>query len=150
MGKLQCELCLSIDIVKDVDYFVCQSCGCKYTIQDARKMLAGDAVKVTGTVKIDRSDEIGNYLANARKAVEQGNWSDAERYYGLVKDSDSQNVEARCYQAFSRYVAALEAGDAAEVDAAGHGLMSSNLVWPRTTPQSGRTSFRRSSRASAS
>ncbi len=42
MKKLQCELCGSIEIVKVADnMFQCQYCGCKYTADEARKLLFG-------------------------------------------------------------------------------------------------------------
>lgn len=32
MNKLQCEVCGSTDIKKEGSVFVCESCGCKYSI----------------------------------------------------------------------------------------------------------------------
>lgn len=47
MKKLQCELCNSIDIVKiENDMFQCQSCGCKYTEQQAKALLF-ESVEIT-------------------------------------------------------------------------------------------------------
>ena len=37
-----CEICGSTDLVKQDGFFVCQSCGTKYTVEEARKLL-GDA-----------------------------------------------------------------------------------------------------------
>lgn len=43
MKKLQCELCGGIEIVKVADnMFQCQHCGCKYTADEARKLLFGE------------------------------------------------------------------------------------------------------------
>lgn len=43
MNKLQCELCGSIDIIKiGEDVFQCQHCGCKYTAEQAKKILFGE------------------------------------------------------------------------------------------------------------
>ena len=43
MNKLQCELCGSVDIVKTGDaLFQCQHCGCKYTLEEAKKILFGE------------------------------------------------------------------------------------------------------------
>ena len=39
MKAIQCELCGATDIVKDGDFFVCQSCGMKYTPESAKKMM---------------------------------------------------------------------------------------------------------------
>ena len=50
MKKLQCELCGSVDIVKiGDDMFQCQYCGCKYTTEEAKKI-------IFGTVTIQQPD----------------------------------------------------------------------------------------------
>ena len=38
--SLTCELCGSTDFVKDQGMFVCQGCGCKYTLEEARSIMA--------------------------------------------------------------------------------------------------------------
>ena len=43
MAQLTCELCGSTEFVKDGGYFVCQGCGTKYTVEEARAMLTGAA-----------------------------------------------------------------------------------------------------------
>ena len=40
MKALKCELCGGTEIVKDGDFFVCQSCGMKYTLESAEYLLA--------------------------------------------------------------------------------------------------------------
>ena len=52
MKALVCEMCGSNDLVKQEGVFVCQSCGCKYSVEEAKKMMVEGAVEVTGTVKI--------------------------------------------------------------------------------------------------
>lgn len=37
MKQLVCEMCGSKDLVKDGGVFVCQSCGCKYSVEEAKK-----------------------------------------------------------------------------------------------------------------
>lgn len=45
MKKLQCELCGSVDIIKvDNDVFQCQSCGCKYTSEQAKALMLGEVI----------------------------------------------------------------------------------------------------------
>lgn len=38
--SLICDLCGSTDFVKDQGLFVCQGCGCKYTVAEAREIMA--------------------------------------------------------------------------------------------------------------
>ena len=48
MKRLTCEMCGSTDLMKDGGVFVCQSCGCKYSVEEARKMMVeGTAVSYT-------------------------------------------------------------------------------------------------------
>ena len=42
MKKLVCEMCGSNDLLKQDGVFVCQSCGCKYSVEEARKMMMED------------------------------------------------------------------------------------------------------------
>ena len=45
MQRLQCDLCGSVDIIKtDEDVYQCQHCGCKYTLEVAKRMLFGGQV----------------------------------------------------------------------------------------------------------
>lgn len=39
MRKIVCEICESTDFIKDDGLFVCRGCGCKYSIEEAKKMM---------------------------------------------------------------------------------------------------------------
>lgn len=41
MSQPVCELCGSSDFLKDEGMFVCQGCGTKYTLEEARKLMGG-------------------------------------------------------------------------------------------------------------
>ncbi len=94
MKAMQCELCGSTDILKDGDYFVCQNCGTKYTPENAKKMMVEGVVQVEGTVKIDSSKQIANYLELGNKACEACNYEEAEGYANKVLEQDNNNFEA--------------------------------------------------------
>ena len=102
MQKLTCEMCGSSDLIKQDGVFVCQSCGVKYTLEEARKMMIEGTVEVKGTVRIDNSNTVENYLINARKAKEVEDWESVQKFYSLVKQNDPSNVEATFYDLFSR------------------------------------------------
>ena len=80
MKQLTCEMCGSTDLIKQDGVFVCQTCGCKYSVEEARKMMIEGTVEVTGTVKVDNSDAIENYLKMARNALDANNNEEAENY----------------------------------------------------------------------
>ena len=39
MKRLVCEMCGSTDIMKENGVFVCQTCGTKYSVEEAKKMM---------------------------------------------------------------------------------------------------------------
>lgn len=94
MKALKCELCGSTEIIKDGDFFVCQSCGMKYTLETAKKMMVEGVVQVEGTVKTDRTEDVNRYLALARTAQKAGNNADAEKYASMALEIDLKNAEA--------------------------------------------------------
>ena len=52
MKRLACEVCGSTDLIKQNGVFVCESCGCKYSVEEARKLMIEGKVDVSGsTVK---------------------------------------------------------------------------------------------------
>ncbi len=63
MNAIICELCGSNDVVKKDGLYICQHCGTKYTVEEAKKLI--------GTVKIDRTDETEKLLTLARRAREE-------------------------------------------------------------------------------
>ena len=82
MKQLTCEMCGSTDLVKQDGVFVCQSCGTKYSIEEAKKMMVEGTVDVSGsTVKVDSSDELNNLYQIARRARDENNAENAAKYY---------------------------------------------------------------------
>ena len=45
MRQLKCEICGSADLVKQEGAFTCQTCGVKYSAEEARRMLSGDEIQ---------------------------------------------------------------------------------------------------------
>lgn len=103
MNKLVCELCGCNDLVKQEGFFICQACGTKYTVEEARKMMIEGTVDVSGsTVKVDTSAAVEKYLANARRAKQKEDWEETEKYYNLVEQNDPTNIEAIFYSAYGK------------------------------------------------
>jgi len=105
MKALVCEMCGGQDLIKKDDMYVCQHCGTKYTVEEARKLM------VEGTVKIDNSDFVQRYLQNARRAKEKEDWEETEKYYNLVEQNDPTNIEAIFYSSYGKAKASLVDSD---------------------------------------
>lgn len=111
MKKIMCEMCASNDLVKQDGYYVCQCCGMKYSIDEAKKMMIDGTVDVKGTVKVDNSPFVEKYLANARRAKEKEDWEEVEKYYNMVEQNDPTNIEAIFYSAYGKAKLSLLDGD---------------------------------------
>ena len=107
MKHLTCEMCGSTDLMKQDGVFVCQSCGMKYSVEEAKKMMIEGTVDVQGTVKVDNTAFVERYLQNARRARQKEDWSETEKYYNMVEQNDPTNIEAIFYSTFARVKSAL-------------------------------------------
>ena len=94
MKQLTCEMCGSNDLLKQDGVFVCQTCGTKYSVEEAKKMMVEGTVEVKGTVKVDNSDSLINYLEMAELAYNSKNNVEAELYATKVIESDAKNYRA--------------------------------------------------------
>ncbi|MBR1974322.1 MAG: TFIIB-type zinc finger domain-containing protein [Clostridia bacterium] len=97
MKKLICEMCGSSDMVKQDGLFVCQSCGMKYSVEEAKKMMIDGTVEVQGTVKIDHANEMEHLYKAARNARKALNHTTAIRHYELIQEKDPNSWEALFY-----------------------------------------------------
>ena len=120
MKRLTCEMCGSTDLVKQDGVFVCQSCGCKYSIEEAKKMMIEGTVEVTGTVKVDNSATIANYIELAESALKGANGQSVLEYTNKALEVDPQNSRAWILQmqAFEK-IAQLQNPRTSEVITAG-------------------------------
>ena len=94
MKQLTCEMCGSTDLIKKDGVFVCQTCGCKYSVEEARKMMAVGAVEITGTVKVNNTGLIDSYLQMAENALNSSNNAEAESYANKILEIDPRNYQA--------------------------------------------------------
>ena len=88
MQAIVCELCGGNQLIKDNGYFVCQHCGTKYTLEEAKKIM------LSGTVKIDNSGSLNNFLVMSRNAYASKNYTEAMDYSNKVLEIESNNSEA--------------------------------------------------------
>lgn len=102
MKPLTCEMCGSTNLLKQDGVFVCQSCGTKYSVEEAKKMMVEGTVAVEGTVKIDTSSELKNLYEIARRAKDMENAENAEKYYDMILVKDPTSWEANFYVVYYR------------------------------------------------
>lgn len=98
MKQLTCEMCGSTDLMKQDGVFVCQTCGCKYSVEEAKKLMVEGTVDVTGsTVKVDVSEKVKNLYVLARRAKDDNNAELAEKYYEMITFEIPNDWEALFY-----------------------------------------------------
>ena len=68
MRKIVCELCSSNDIVKKDGFYVCQHCGTKYSIDEAKKLVNAVDVRVVEPVRVV-NDEYETQMAITRNLI---------------------------------------------------------------------------------
>ncbi|MDY3046888.1 MAG: hypothetical protein SOR23_01410 [Candidatus Enterosoma sp.] len=95
MKKIVCEICGG-ELIKDSGVFVCQNCGCKYSVKEAKKMMA----EVEGTVNVATNKDKENQILKKRadEAFETENWIEAAKYYTdyLNKADGDYETNYRC------------------------------------------------------
>lgn len=98
MKKIVCEMCGSNDLLKKDGVFECQSCGTKYSVEEAKKMMVDGVVNVEGTVQIDDSNKISNLIKNAKILFKDGKTDEAYKLFGDVLNIDTENYTAITYR----------------------------------------------------
>ena len=103
MKQLVCEMCGGHDLVKQDGVFVCQNCGTKYSVEEAKKMMVEGTVAVKGIVEVegkvavDKTKDIDKLFVLARREKESGDKWKARRYYSQIEELDPSNWEAYFY-----------------------------------------------------
>ena len=82
---IKCEMCGSNNLLKEDGVFVCQSCGTKYSVDEAKKLMSGD------TIKIDNTPQIENFYKMAKNYVQSNMLDDAAKYCDKIFEIDAEN-----------------------------------------------------------
>ena len=77
MGRIACELCGSADLIKQDGAFVCQSCGCKYSLEEVKKLMNQESTAIQTTVNTDLSFEYVNLKKAIYEAMLDGRFDSA-------------------------------------------------------------------------
>ena len=94
MKQLTCEMCGSTDLAKENGFVVCQSCGMKYSVEEAKKLMIEGTVEVQGTVKVDKTSEVETLLKRAFMFLEDKEWEKANEYGEKVLEIAPENAQA--------------------------------------------------------
>ncbi len=94
MKQLVCDLCEGTNFVKTEGMFVCQNCGCKYTVDEAKRMMAENNTDVPNIIKVDRNDEEQNCINIGNNAVIGGNGELALLYANKALEINAKNADA--------------------------------------------------------
>lgn len=97
MKVIICEMCGSTNLIKQDGVYVCQSCGTKYSVEEARKMMVEGTVDTKGTFSTNVSSELDNLYEIARRAKDTNNSENAAKYYDMVLVKDPKSWEANFY-----------------------------------------------------
>ena len=89
MKQMKCEMCESTELMKEDGFFVCQGCGCKYSVEEAKKLM----VEVEGGM----SKKMENLYERARKSLEVDDLEHAAEYYKQILDEVPSDWEAYFY-----------------------------------------------------
>lgn len=88
MKRIVCEMCGSSDLIKQDGVFVCQSCGTKYSVEEAKKMM------VEGPIEVKNMAQADNLLKMAKSSFESKNYAKAEDFCNQVIAMDDKNYDA--------------------------------------------------------
>ena len=94
MKQLTCEMCGSTEMLKQDGVFVCQTCGTKYTVEEAKKMMVEGTVEVQGNVQVQNAAQLENLLKLAHSSFDSKNYAQAEEFCNQVIAMDDQNYDA--------------------------------------------------------
>lgn len=94
MKALTCEMCGSSDLLKENGVFVCQACGTKYSVEEAKKLMIDGTVSVQGVVAVDQSETLQNYIKLAKISIRNKNSSEGLNYAMKAIEIAPDNIEA--------------------------------------------------------
>ena len=104
MKKMVCEICGSNDIEKKDGVYVCNSCGTRYSTEEAKKLLVeiSGQVEISGSVKVDNSERLQNLYNNARRARDAINFEESAKYYDYILMEEPNSWEANFFSIYCK------------------------------------------------
>ena len=128
MKRIACEMCGSSDVIKQDGLYICQNCGTKYSVEEARNLMIEGVVDVSGsTVKIDSTDELMNLFMLARRARDESDLENQWMYYEMILRRDPNNWEAYFSYRISKIFANTNYLSSQSAKEAAHTVLG--LIW---------------------
>lgn len=98
MKRMICELCECNEFVKDGGMFICQGCGTKYTLAEAKALMQeceeSTAAPVITAAPVAPAVQAENLLVLADSAIASGNFQQAGGYADKILEKDGSCVKA--------------------------------------------------------
>lgn len=94
MRVFKCELCDSTELVKQDGMFVCQSCGTKYSVEEARKLMVEVSEGLFKTKGNNIDESVKSFFVLAQNAYQSENLQETEVYCNKIIELDPTNVNA--------------------------------------------------------
>lgn len=105
MKRMTCEICGSNELEKRDGVFICNSCGTRYSTEEAKKLLieVKGHVDVSGsTVKVDKNEQLQNLYTVARRYRNSKDFEAAAKQYETILIDDPDSWEATFYSVYCR------------------------------------------------
>ncbi len=90
MKQLTCEMCGSTELLKQDGVFVCQTCGTKYSVEEAKKMM----IEGTVEVQVNQTENLKALQKRAADFIEEGRFEEAITYSERMLDIEPENARA--------------------------------------------------------
>lgn len=112
---LKCELCNSVEFMKEDGFFVCQGCNTKYSVEEAKKLMSVTSEENTLKSEGAKDKKLENLRILAERAREENDSITASKYYEQILIEDPNDWEANFYPIFydCHNIKIAQIGDAA-------------------------------------
>ncbi len=91
-------MCGSTELLKQDGVFVCQQCGTKYSVEEAKRMMGAEDVVATPVQT--SNNELDNLYQLARRAKNDNNDENAAKYYDMILIKDPTSWEANFFSVY--------------------------------------------------
>ena len=99
MKRMTCEMCSSNDIIKTGDFYECQACGTKYSVESARNLLVeivDDSYEkeLENCLALEKTKQFYKARTRYQELIERVP-SRPEAYYYLIRVKSSQGLNVK-------------------------------------------------------